>query len=263
MPRWGGFFGLLLGLVAAGRLAAQDVDVRRAQATRPELEAALDELDQVVASSGYSKAYRKSRAAEATMVRQRLSEGDFQAGDQVALQVTGEQGLTGTFPVLPDRTLSLPGLPPISLQGVLRSEIAAHLTAEVGRYVKDPQVVVQGSYIRLAILGSVGKPGYYSLPADQLLTDAIMTAGGPSASPDMDKSSVRRGGREVISGQELQLAIENGESLDQLNLHGGDELVVGGKHQGQNIGGRSGGLRNWLWPVQLALSLTLLATRIF
>lgn len=241
---------------------AQDVDVKRAQATRAQLEAALGQLEQVVASSGYSKSYRKAREAEAAMVRSRLAEGDFQSGDQIALTVTGEAGLTGTFTVLPDRTVSLPGLPPVSLQGVLRSEIGPHLTREIARYVKDPQVTVQGSYIRVAILGSVGKPGYYSLPADNLVSDAIMAAGGPGGSPDMAKSSVRRGGREVIDGKEIQLAIENGQSLDQLNLHGGDELLIGGNRRSTS-GGGGGGIRNWLWPVQLAISLTYLATRIF
>lgn len=258
------FLAVLLATIGwSGPVLAQDVDVKRAQATRAELEAALAQLDQVVASSGYSKSFRKAREAEAAMVRVRLNEGDFQSGDQIALQVTGEPGLTGTFTVLPDRTLSLPGLPPVSLQGVLRSEIGPHLTREIARYVKDPQVTVQGAYIRVAILGSVGKPGYYTLPADNLLTDAIMTAGGPGGTPDMSKSSVRRAGREVIDGKEIQLAIENGESLDQLNLHGGDELVIGGK-RGSNPGGQGrGGFRNWLWPVQLALSLTFLASRIF
>jgi hypothetical protein len=68
----------------------------------------------------------------------------------------------------------------------------------------------------------------------------------------------------VITGSEIQRAIEGGLSLDQLNLHGGDELVFGGG--GGRGGGSPGGGGNWrnvLWPVQAAISLTFLLTRIF
>lgn len=253
---------LLLGV--GSPLAAQTADARRPQATRAELEAALEELERVIGSSGYSKSFRQARESEAKLVKQRLSEGDFQVGDQITIAVYGEATLTNTFQVLPGRVLSLPNIPPVKLDGVLRSEIGDHLTEVIGRYVKDPQVTIQGSMIRLAILGAVGKPGYYTMQADLLVADAIMQAGGPSANIDMDKSQVRRQGEEVITGEEIQRAIEAGLSLDQLNLHGGDELVLGGGGgNNNNPGGRGGGFRNWFWPIQAAVSLGFLLTRIF
>jgi protein involved in polysaccharide export with SLBB domain len=251
-------------LLGSGRLAAQDtvnVDVRRALATRAELEAGLAQLEQVIGSPGFSKSYRQAREKEAAMVRQRLAEGDFQVGDQVDVMVVGEQSLSNKFTVLSDRTLSLPQLPPISLQGVLRSEIRDHLTREISKYIKNPQVTIQGSAIRLAILGSVGRPGYYTMPADELVSSAIMQAGGPAPGVKMEKSSVRRQGKEVIAGTEIQSAISGGQSLDQLNLHGGDELVIGQPRGGGGVSG--GSLRNWLFPVQILLSISVLATRIF
>jgi len=245
-------------------VAAQTGDARRPQATRAELEAALQELERVIASQGYSKDFRKAREAEAKLVKQRLAEGDFQVGDQITISVYGEASLSNTFQVLPGRVLSLPNLPPVPLDGVLRSEVGNHLTEVIARYVKDPQVTIQGSMIRLAILGAVGKPGYYTMQADLLITDAIMQAGGPGGNIDMKKSQVRRLGEEVITGEEIERAIQSGLSLDQLNLHGGDELVLGGGGgNSPNPGGRSGNWRNWFWPIQTAVSLGFLLTRIF
>jgi polysaccharide biosynthesis/export protein len=246
-------------------VAQEGADARRAQATRAELEAALTQLEQAIASPGYSKSFRKAREAEAELVRQRLAEGDFQVGDQITISVINESTLSSTFPVLPGRILSLPNLPPIPLKGVLRSEVGSYLTETIGKYVKDPQVTVQGSVIRLAILGAVGRPGYYTLPADALVTDAIMQAGGPAGNVQMEKSVVRRGGEDVIAGPELQRAIEGGLSLDQLNLHGGDELSIGSSSRGMMSGGGQGGgsWRNWLWPLQAVVSLGFLLTRIF
>jgi hypothetical protein len=267
------WLAFVLGAAAVAtpsRLRSQEpeqVDVRRPIATRAELQKAVDELDKLAGSTGYSKSYRKAREAEAEMVRQRLAEGDSQPGDQIDIVVTGEGSLSGKFSVLQDRTINLPQLSPISLNGVLRSEIRDYLATEIGKYVKDPQVTVQGSYIRVAIMGSVGRPGYYTLPADNLVTDAIMAAGGPGNGTQMEKSLVRRSGEEVIAGTEIQRAIEQGQSLDQLNLHGGDELVIGGGNQRGGGGGGGamgrGGIRQWLWPLQLALSVSVLLTRIF
>ena len=255
---------LLLPVVAIAQ--EQAVDVRRAQATRPELQAAMAELEKVIESPGYSKSYRKNREAEVDLVRNRLSDGDFQVGDQIDIMVVGEGTLTGKFTVLQGRILSLPMLTPISLQGILRSEIRDHLATEIGKYIKNPQVTVQGSYIRLAIFGAVGGGGgYYNMASDALVSEAIMQAGGPRGAVDMEKSKVRRQGRDVIAGTEIQRAIEQGQSLDQLNLHGGDELIVGGQSTSAlaNAGNRNGGFRSWFWPVQAAVSLSYLLIRIF
>ncbi|MFN0178776.1 MAG: polysaccharide biosynthesis/export family protein [Gemmatimonadales bacterium] len=257
---------LALVLLAGGEVQAQDapIDVRRAQATRVELEAALKELDKVIASPGYSKNFRKSREAEAQLVKDRLAEGDFQVGDDIDIAVVGEAALTGKFKVLQGRVLSLPQVPPIGLHGVLRTEVRDHLTTEIGKYVKNPQVTIQGSYIRLAVFGAVGQPGYYTVAADALISEVIMQAGGPSGQVKMEKSSVRRQGQEVIAGTEIQRAIESGQSLDQINLHGGDELLIG--TGGRSVmGGNQGGssFRNWFWPLQAAISISVLLTRIF
>jgi protein involved in polysaccharide export with SLBB domain len=259
---------LLLGLGSAPAFAQDQrpVDVRKAQATRSELQAGLEELDKVVGSTGYSKSLRKAKEAEAVLVRQRLEEGDFQVGDQIDVSVVGETTLTGKFTVLPDRTLSFPQLPSVSLKGVLRSEVRDYLAAEIGKYVKNAQVTIQGSYIRVAFLGAVGKPGFYTITADRLLSDAIMDAGGPQGDIQMEKSVVKRGGKEVVPEGELQRAVQEGQSLDQLNLHGGDEIVLAAKGgglvggNGRNSGGSS--LRNILLPAQILLSLTFVLSRV-
>ena len=215
----------------------ESVDVRRAQASRKDLELAQAALDQVAASPGYSSSLRKAKLAEAQMVRLRLAEGDFQVGDQIDLAVVGEPTLTGRFTVLPDRTLPLANLPPISLKGVLRSEAAGYLTKEIGRFLRQPQVQVQAAYIRLAVLGAVARPGYYTMAADLAVSEAIMAAGGPVAGVDLGKTMVRRGDREAIGREQLRAAVAGGQSLDQLNLHGGDELIVGGSTRSATAGG--------------------------
>jgi hypothetical protein len=222
-------FGLGLVFLASGStpgiggLLAQDV--RRAQATRAELKASLAELAQYAASSGYSSRLREQKEREAALIRSRLEEGDLQVGDYIELAVAGEKEYSGSFPVTSGRVLTLPGLPDISLQGVLRSEARDYLTAQLSRFIRDPQVRVR-TMIRLSVFGSVAKPGYYQVPADALATDAFMQAGGPAGDADPSKAFIRRGSTEIWPQEAFQDAIRQGLTLDQLNLRAGDQLVL-------------------------------------
>jgi protein involved in polysaccharide export with SLBB domain len=189
------------------------------------LQSSLVELDKFAASSGYSSRLRNEKRREAALIRARLEEGDLQVGDSLQVSVVGQIDYSGSFSVGAGRVLSLPGLPDIPLQGVLRSEARDYLTTQLSRYIRDPQVRVR-TMIRLSVFGSVGKPGFYQIPADVLATDAIMAAGGPAFDADPSKTFVRRGATEIWTREALQDAIRRGLTLDQLNLRAGDELVL-------------------------------------
>ncbi len=124
--------------------------------------------------------------------------------------------------------LVLPGLRDIPLAGVLRSEIQEYLTKQIGKYVRDPQIRAQ-ALIRISVFGEVGKTGYYQMPADAFASDAIMLAGGPKTDVAPSRTVVKRAGREIVSRDVFQGAVQGGLTLDQLNLQAGDEISVGGK----------------------------------
>jgi polysaccharide export outer membrane protein len=210
--------------------------MRRAQATRAELEVSLAEIDTILASPGYSSRIRDAKRREGMMIRERLLEGDLQVGDQIALVVQGEPQFTDTLTVGPGRVISLPGVPDIALRGILRSEAQEHLTVELRKYVRDPSVRVQ-ALIRMSVRGAVGNPGFYQVPAELLVSDAIMLAGGPSGMADPNKTEVRRAGSVLLTESEIQEAIIRGSTLDQLNLRAGDELIVDTKQVAQSRGG--------------------------
>lgn len=217
-------------LLATGRLEAQVTGsaAPKAQASRQQLQETLAQIDQLSNSTGYSSRIRNAKRAEATLLRDRLAEGDLQVGDQVVLTVVGEPNLTGTFAVSAGRVLQFAGLPEIPLRGVLRSEVQDYLTTQLQKYLKDPTIRVQ-TMIRLSVLGAVGKPGFYQISADQLVGDAIMLAGGPSGNTDVQKTVVRRAGTEIVPRESFADGLTRGLTLDQLNLRAGDEIVLGAK----------------------------------
>src|SRR3954470_21613746 len=78
----------------------------------------------------------------------------FQVGDRILLRVEGDSALSDTFTVVAGPALRLPAIGEISLAGVPRNGLEAHLTREIGRYINDP-VVQARALIRVSVVGEV------------------------------------------------------------------------------------------------------------
>ncbi|MGQ0714527.1 MAG: polysaccharide biosynthesis/export family protein [Gemmatimonadaceae bacterium] len=222
----------LVALSLFSPLQAQSNDAeRRAFATRPELEAAAEEAERQSRDRQVDEQTRERKRLEGEGLRERLRDGDFQVGDRVLLRVRGDSSLTDTFTVRAGRALQLPNLDELSLVGVLRSELQSVLTRHIGRYVRDPQIET-ASLMRVAVVGSVNRPGFLPVTPSSLLADVIMLAGGPTGDADLSATVIRRGTREVWTKKDVRIAMSQGMTLDQLNLRAGDEIIVGQRRRG-------------------------------
>ena len=203
-------------LLSPGAASAQSAALKRATATRGELEALA----------------AQASGDEAAAIRARLAEGDFRIGDRVVLTITrSDSTRTDTLTVREGQALEVPGLLVTSLRGVLRSELEALLAREVERVVREPKVQAR-TLVRLAVLGEVGRPGFYWMTTDALVSDVIMTAGGPTPGADPSRSVIKRGTEELWDREDVAEALRAGLTLDHLRLSAGDEVVVGKKRQG-------------------------------
>ena len=220
---------LLAALVLAApfSLGAQATmwDPGRIQVTRADLETLLKQLEQAESSPTYSQPVRDRAHNEAAMVRARLMDGDFQVGDRILLAVEGEQALSDTFAVRDGRVLRLPTVGDVSLKGVLRSELEPHLQATMAKFLREP-VVRARSLIRLSFMGEVGRPGFYVVTTDMVITDALMVAGGPTPSARLQRLRIERAGTAIWSDDMLQQALAEGRTIDQLNLRAGDVVTL-------------------------------------
>ena len=219
-------------------------DPRRIYAARAALESQAASAEDVAALSTTPPALRESKRAEAYVLRQRLQVGDFLVGDRVVVAVMGEPTLSDTAVVRSGTTIHLGKLPPISLQGVLRSELEEHLTRELAQYLREPRVTAV-PLLRVAVFGNVVRPGYLHVPADMLLSDLLMRAGGPSGTADLRKAELRRGAERLIDARDVQTALADGISLDDLHLRSGDEFNVPQKRN-----------TNWATVMQAAAVVT-------
>lgn len=223
-----GFVLLTTLLVWTGVAQAQRLgngDGGRAQVTRAELEYMLAQVEGTSGSADVDEQELVRLRREAGLIRARLEEGDFQTGDRIELYVEGEGALTGEFTVSAGRVLRLPQVGDIPLAGVLRSELEEHLREQLSRFLRDP-VVRARSYIRVTILGEVGNPGYYSVPTESLVTEALMQAGGPTRAANVTGIRIERDRQRIWQGRTMEQAVVEGRTLDQLSLRAGDRIIL-------------------------------------
>ncbi len=187
-----------------------------------------------VASRSDLQALAAGNGPQAESARERLANGDFQVGDRIAMVVQGEASLSDTLTVRANQIVHLANMPDISLHGVLRSELQDYLKQQLGQYLRNPDVRAV-SLVRVDVLGPVLRPGFYTAPADELVSDVVMQAGGLSPQADINKTVVRRGEVLVQPATRVQEALARGETLDQLDVRAGDAIVVGERPPGGNF----------------------------
>ncbi len=222
----------LAAAVAEPSLGAQSPigDYRRT-ATRAELERAAKAAD-AAALNAPDQTTRLKLQSDAAALRERLTNGDFVAGDRILLIVYGDSALTDTFTVRGDRRLSLPQIDDISLQGVLDSELEPFLKKELGRYLKPvpPATEIQLTatpLVRLLVQGGIPQPNFYTVPVDLAIPDVIGLAGGTGGiQTAFNKTTVRRAGKVFIDADAFQDAVRQGKTVGDLSLRDGDEIYV-------------------------------------
>ena len=166
---------------------------------------------------------------------------DFQVGDRILLRVEGDTALSDTFTVVAGPALRLPTIGDIPLAGVRPADLETYLTRELSRYLKDP-VVHARALIRVSVVGEVARPGFYAVPLDLVLADALMVAGGPTQDAKVDRLRIVRGESALWSGSKLQTAIARGATLEQLGLRAGDRIDVPGGRRDPDSKWRLAGL---------------------
>jgi polysaccharide biosynthesis/export protein len=102
-------------------------------------------------------------------------------GDQLSVQVYGDQTLTENVMVLSDGTVEYPLIGRVPVAGKTLDQAAAVLAQRLRKYVRQPVVsisILQLGQPDVLVLGDVKSPGKYQLRSDARLTDAIAAAGG-------------------------------------------------------------------------------------
>jgi hypothetical protein len=214
-------------LMPLQRLSAQET-ARPDQLYMPrsDLAAALDFYERSAASPAYSERLQARAEEQGGAIRARLEDGDFQVGDRIVVSLEN-QGIeySDTLLVEQGRIVRVPDLGEVELEGVLRSELGERLQEFFEQYVREPRLFSR-SLVRFQLAGSVATPGFFTMPSETPLPDAIMLAGGPVGDVDLNAITIERRGRRILSGDAVREALAEGRTLDELGLQGGDQIMV-------------------------------------
>jgi protein involved in polysaccharide export with SLBB domain len=107
---------------------------------------------------------------------------------------------------------------------VKRGDIQPYMAKQMGRFFRDP-VVRARALVRISIEGEVTKPGFYAVPMDYVLGDAIQAAGGLTTMAKVGDLKINRGGQDLLQGKSFEYAVSH-ETVDQLGLRSGDRIVI-------------------------------------
>lgn len=228
--RWPGIgigVALCAALLTRGAAAQQNGpwDFRAPRISRSELEEVLARYEAAARSTAYSERLRAEARGSADSIRARLKDGDMRAGDRLRLWVADQVQLTDTFTVTAGPALVLPVVGSVALGGVLRSELEGAVTRSVDGVYRGAVVRV-ALLTRVAVIGGVMRPGFYALPNDALVPDAISTAGGLAADARLSDIYVERGLGRAWEPESLQVAMRDGRTIADLGLQAGDRIVV-------------------------------------
>jgi protein involved in polysaccharide export with SLBB domain len=200
----------------------------RADATRAELLAEVRDAEAAVGIVGISAAEHGRLLNEISEKRTRLADGDLRVGDRILLEVLRPLNLVpGPDTVVVDtgETVTLPVVGVLSLKGALRSELDDRVRAALALQVVDPKVRVR-MLMTVLLTGAVTRQGPVSVNPDALLRDAITQGGGVAPTADLARISVRRANTLVYHEGDLQKALTQGATLDQLGVRSGDEIQI-------------------------------------
>jgi protein involved in polysaccharide export with SLBB domain len=200
-------------------------DYRGPGIARRQLEEVLARYEAAAQSPAYSEGLRARVQAGADSIRARLQGGDLRVGDFVLLSVDGQPQLTDTFTVSSGPALMLPVVGGVALGGVLLSEVEALLSRSVDRVYRGA-VVRARLLTRVAIIGGVLRPGFYSLLSEARIDDAITAAGGLAGAAPLAGVSVERGRGTLWQPDSLQVAIREARTIGQLGIQDGDRIVI-------------------------------------
>ena len=154
------------------------------------------------------------------------------AGDQVAVEVFGEDDLRTSGRLTPEGNLTVPLLGSIHLAGLTPTQAASKVTELYSRdYLVNPKINVTlvgyGSR-RFTILGQISRPGIFEMSPDGIdLLEAVAMAGGYTRIAAPERITVRRhtaSGDQILKVNAKRFTKGTGGSF---RVEPGDTITVG------------------------------------
>ena len=143
-------------------------------------------------------------------------------GDIVRITVWGQEAYSGQFEIDEHGMLPYPGIGDINTTNLTVSQLREQIRKGLETIFNSPFVTVSPQF-RVAVLGTVQRPGLYTVDPTLSVLDVVALAGGPATGGDLNGVKLLRG------GQQTRLRLEGGikgHTLEEIGIHSGDQIIV-------------------------------------
>lgn len=151
------------------------------------------------------------------------------AGDEIVLSIWGS--VDAELRLMVDRSgrITVPRIGPIMISGVRYADLPATISQRVAQTFRNFQLSVslgQLRGVRVYVTGFVARPGAYTVNALSSIANAVVRAGGPSASGSFRDIQLRRGNGLVSTLDFYDLLLAGNRNADKL-VQADDVVHVG------------------------------------
>lgn len=151
------------------------------------------------------------------------------AGDEIVLSIWGSVDADLRLVVDKSGRISVPRVGTIMVSGVRYAELPALISQRVAQTFKNFQLSVslgQLRGVRIFVTGFAVRPGAYTVNALSSIANAVVRAGGPTASGSFRNIQLRRGNSVVSTLDFYDLLLDGDRSADRL-IQAGDVIHIG------------------------------------
>ena len=151
-------------------------------------------------------------------------------GDTLHITVWQNPDLSSTVQVRPDGRISSPLVTGMLAAGLTADQLAAEISKDIAKYVRDPVVTVVVSDFhgalsqQVSIVGAAAKPQSIPYRDKMTLLDAMITAGGLSPYANGNAAVLIRNGKSY--SVRLDGLLRQGNMADNVPLLPGDTIVI-------------------------------------
>jgi len=149
-------------------------------------------------------------------------------GDQLNVQLYGNQNRSLTLVVDRDGRVNIPQLGPVSVGGQRFSAVKASIESRVSHQmigVRADVAMGDTSGVRVFVLGEVAQPGSYAVSGLSTVTSALFAGGGITKVGSLRKVQLKRAGK-VVRNVDLYDLLLNGDTSNDAQLIAGDVIFV-------------------------------------
>lgn len=137
------------------------------------------------------------------------------AGDQLRINVLGEDELSGEFQIDDQGVFSMPLIGPVNANGLTARQLEARIAEKyLDGFLKNPQISIEVlNYRPFYILGEVNSPGGYPYKPGMTILNAAALAGGFTVRADEDDIRVTRGGNGEPQVMTVETIVQPGDII--------------------------------------------------